>query len=76
MGQGLTWQNMLERQVEEGQDMPGLIREQGSLPKEVGLEQMVDLLLALRSGLQHNSLALLDDVEQTARITLHAYPQA
>ena len=51
--------------------VPGLITEEGALSKEVSLEEVVHLSGALRGGLVHHCLTLLDDVKQVPRITLH-----
>jgi len=51
--------------------VPGLITEEGALSKEVSLEEVVHLSGALRGGLVHHCLTLLDDVKQIPRITLH-----
>jgi hypothetical protein len=51
--------------------VPGLITEEGALSKEVSLEEVVHLSGALRGGLVHHGLTLLDDVKQVPRITLH-----
>ena len=56
------------RRVKAG--LPGLITEQGSLSKEVGLEKVVDLAGPLGGGLVHHRLPLLDDVKQVTRISL------
>ena len=51
---------------------PGLVGEEGTLAKEVGFEEVVDLATALGGLLVHDRLTLLYDVELVSCVPLRS----